>query len=209
LTQEDNLERPLVRGIEITPPDGQDAPDSWESEQLLLSEWNSSFYAIIDSTTPYLWLPESVCDQFAQALNLTYNSTFDLYTVSDDQHRAYTKDESFSLTFVLSSFDDNDNFGNPYDVSGIVNITIPLRAFVGLLQYPFMQDTIKYGDPAIPYIMLRKAQNSAAYILGRSFLQESNHLMTPSCPQLSSLTTAHILHRNQMIPEAVFQIYKW
>jgi hypothetical protein len=173
LTQEDNLERPLVRGIEITPPDGQDAPDSWESEQLLLSEWNSSFYAIIDSTTPYLWLPESVCDQFAQALNLTYNSTFDLYTVSDDQYRAYTKDESFSLTFVLSSFDDNDNFGNPYDVSGIVNITIPLRAFVGLLQYPFMQDTIKYGDPAIPYIMLRKAQNSAAYILGRSFLQES------------------------------------
>ncbi|KAI6748605.1 hypothetical protein HG530_015378 [Fusarium avenaceum] len=173
LTQEDNLERPLVRGIEIAPPDGQDAPDSWKSEQLLLSQWNSSFYAIIDSTTPYLWLPESVCDQFAQALNLTYNSTFDLYTVSDDQYRAYTNDESFSLTFVLSSFDDNDNFGDPYDVSGIVNITIPLRAFVGLLQYPFMQDTIEYGDPAIPYFMLRKAQDSAAYILGRSFLQES------------------------------------
>ncbi|KAM0221559.1 hypothetical protein ACHAPQ_000081 [Fusarium lateritium] len=173
LTQEDNLQRPLVRGIEITPPDGQDAPDSWEPEQLLLSQWNSSFYAIIDSTTPYLWLPESVCDQFAQALNLTYNSTFELYTISDDQYRAYKKDESFSLTFVLSSFDDNDNFGDPYDVSGIVNITIPLRAFVGLLQYPFMQDTIKYGDPAIPYFMLRKAQDSAAYILGRSFLQES------------------------------------
>ncbi|RGP65044.1 hypothetical protein FLONG3_9379 [Fusarium longipes] len=172
LPQDDNMERPLVRGIEMTPAEGR-APDSWDAEQLLLSQWNTSFYAIIDSTTSYLWLPEDVCDQFAQALNLTYNSTFDLYTISDDQYREYSKEESFNVTFILSSFDDNDDFGDPYDVSGIVNITLPLRAFVGLLQYPFMPDTIEYGDPAIPYFMLRKAQNSTTYILGRSFLQES------------------------------------
>lgn len=173
LSQEDNLERPMVRGIQITPAEGQDVPSSWESQQPLLSQWNSSFFAIIDSSTPYLWLPDEACDQFAQALNLTYNSTFELYTISDDQYRDYTNDESFELTFVLSSFDDNDNFGDPYNVPGIVNITIPLRAFVGLLQYPFMPDTIQYGDPAIPYFMLRKAKNSGSYILGRSFLQES------------------------------------
>ncbi|KAH7167293.1 aspartic peptidase domain-containing protein [Fusarium sp. MPI-SDFR-AT-0072] len=173
LSQEDNLERPMVRGIQITPAEGQDVPSSWESQQPLLSQWNSSFFAIIDSSTPYLWLPDEACDQFAQALNLTYNSTFELYTISDDQYRDYTNDESFDLTFVLSSFDDNDNFGDPYSVPGIVNITIPLRAFVGLLQYPFMPDTIQYGDPAIPYFMLRKAKNSGSYILGRSFLQES------------------------------------
>lgn len=173
LSQEDNLERPMVRGIQITPAEGQDVPGSWESQQPLLSQWNSSFFAIIDSSTPYLWLPDEACDQFAQALNLTYNSTFELYTISDDQYRDYTNDESFELTFVLSSFDDNDNFGDPYNVPGIVNITIPLRAFVGLLQYPFMPDTIQYGDPAIPYFMLRKAKNSGSYILGRSFLQES------------------------------------
>lgn len=173
LSQEDNLERPMVRGIQITPAEGQDVPSSWESQQPLLSQWNSSFFAIIDSSTPYLWLPDEACDQFAQALNLTYNSTFELYTISDDQYRDYTNDASFELTFVLSSFDDNDNFGDPYNVPGIVNITIPLRAFVGLLQYPFMPDTIQYGDPAIPYFMLRKAKNSGSYILGRSFLQES------------------------------------
>ncbi|KLO85445.1 uncharacterized protein LW93_14056 [Fusarium fujikuroi] len=173
LSQEDNLERPMVRGIQITPAEGQDVPSSWESQQPLLSQWNSSFFAIIDSSTPYLWLPDEACDQFAQALNLTYNSTFELYTISDDQYRNYTNDASFELTFVLSSFDDNDNFGDPYNVPGIVNITIPLRAFVGLLQYPFMPDTIQYGDPAIPYFMLRKAKNSGSYILGRSFLQES------------------------------------
>lgn len=173
LPQDDNMERPLVRGIEITPAGDRGAPDSWKSEQLLLAQWNSSFYANIDSTTSYLWLPDEICDQFANALNLTYNNTFDLYTISDDQYNEYSKEESFNLTFVLSSFDDNDNFGDPYDVSGIVNITLPLRAFVGLLQYPFMPDLIKYGDPAIPYFMLRKAQNSTTYMLGRSFLQES------------------------------------
>ncbi|KAF4962990.1 hypothetical protein FSARC_8960 [Fusarium sarcochroum] len=173
LTQDDNLEQVLVRGIEISPTEGQDVPDFWDSQQPLLSQWNSSYTAIIDSTTPYLWLPDSVCEKFAQALNLTYNSTFDLYTISNDQYRQYSKDESFNLTFILSSFDDNDDFGDPYDVSGIVNITLPLRSFVGLLQYPFMQKTIKYGDPAIPYFMLRKAQNTTTYILGRSFLQES------------------------------------
>ncbi|KAF4471619.1 hypothetical protein FALBO_1461 [Fusarium albosuccineum] len=173
LTQEDNMERPLVRGIEMRPVEDQDTSDDWTSQPTLLAAWNTSFEAVIDSTTPYLWLPDDVCDQFAAALNLTYNSTFDLYTITNDQYRAYSKQDTLSFTFVLSSFDNNDNFGDPYDVSGVVNITLPLRAFVSLLQYPFMQQTIQYGDPAIPYFMLRKAHNSTTYILGRSFLQES------------------------------------
>ncbi|KAF4974397.1 hypothetical protein FZEAL_8696 [Fusarium zealandicum] len=173
LEQNGNMELALVRGIEITPAEGQDAPDNWENQSSLLSGWNTSFEVIIDSTTPYLWLPDEVCDKFAEALNLTYNSTFDLYTITNDQYRAYSKQDTFSFTFVLSSFDNNDNFGDPYAVSGVVNITVPLRAFVSLLQYPFMQETVRYGDPAVPYLMLRKAHNSSTYILGRSFLQES------------------------------------
>ncbi|KAM0420607.1 hypothetical protein ACHAPT_011654 [Fusarium lateritium] len=173
LSQQDSMERSLVRGIEITPANGSVAPNSWSSGSMMLSEWETSFDAILDSSTPYLWLPDDVCDQFAAALNLTYNSTFDLYLLSNDQYREFSKAETLSLTFVLSSFDNNDNFGDPYDVSGIVNITLPLRSFVSLLQYPFMNETIKYGEPAVPYFMLRKAHNSTTYILGRSFLQES------------------------------------
>ncbi|KAM5348308.1 hypothetical protein ACJ41O_008132 [Fusarium nematophilum] len=173
LGQLDNMERPLVRGIELAAVEGQDPPSNWESSSLLLSSWDTAFDAIIDSTTPYLWLPDEVCDQFAQALNLTYNSTFDLYTISNSQYRDYMKEDTLSFTFVLSSFDNNDNFGDPYDVSGIVNITVPLRAFVSLLQYPFMRETISYGEPAVPYFTLRKSHDNATFILGRSFLQES------------------------------------
>ncbi|KAL2691931.1 hypothetical protein Neosp_002324 [[Neocosmospora] mangrovei] len=202
LTQPDSMERTLVRGIEIMPVNGSAAPDSWGSESVVLSEWDTSFDAIFDSSTPYLWLPDDVCDQFAAALNLTYNSTFDLYLLSNEQYREYSKADTLSLTFVLSSFDNNDNFGDPYDVSGVVNITLPLRAFVSLLQYPFMEETIKYGEPAVPYFMLRKAHNSTTYILGRSFLQES-YLITKYDEGIFSIHQALFPEESSSDPELV------
>ncbi|KAK7432651.1 hypothetical protein QQZ08_000860 [Neonectria magnoliae] len=173
LGRDDGIESPRLRGIEVVADVGKETPENWDSRSIMLSSWDSSFDVIIDSTTPYLWLPEDVCDKFANAFNLTYNSTFDLYTLENEQYRNFLKEDAFSFTFVLSSFDNNDNFGDPYDVPGVVNITVPSRAFTGLLQYPFMNRTITYGQPAIPYFMLRRASNSSTYILGRSFLQES------------------------------------
>ncbi|KAJ4210331.1 hypothetical protein NW767_000599 [Fusarium falciforme] len=199
LSQPDSMERTLVRGIEIN---GSVVPDSWDSESMLLSEWETSFDAIFDSSTPYLWLPDDVCDQFAAALNLTYNSTFDLYLIGNEQYREYSKADNLSLTFVLSSFDNNDNFGDPYNVSGVVNITLPLRAFVSLLQYPFMEETIKYGEPAVPYFMLRKAHNSTTYILGRSFLQES-YLITKYDEGIFSIHQALFPEDSSSDPELV------
>ncbi|KAF7550080.1 hypothetical protein G7046_g8133 [Stylonectria norvegica] len=171
LGQTDGLASPLVRGSQM------------------LSSWNSTFNAILDSSTPYLWLPNEVCDQFAHAMNLTYNSTFDLYTVTGDQYREYMKQTSFSYKFILSSFDNTDNFGEPYSIPGVVNITIPSMAFLSLLQYPFMDEAIKYGDPAVPYFSLRRSNNSSTFILGRSFLQET-YLVTRYDEGLFSLHQA-------------------
>ncbi|KAI5463125.1 aspartic peptidase domain-containing protein [Mariannaea sp. PMI_226] len=172
LNRDDGIPRARVRGIGVSVNASQDKPADWESQWKILSNWNSSFDAIIDSTTPYLWLPDDVCDRLADAFNLTYDTTFDLYTMTNDQYNSLLDENTFYLTFVLSSFDNKDSFGDPYDVRGIVNITIPSRAFIGQLQYPFMNGTIAYGEPAIPYFMLRRAGNSTR-ILGRSFLQES------------------------------------
>lgn len=173
LSPQDNMPRALVRGIEASTNSSADKPAKWESGTASLSSWNNSFTALIDSTTPYLWLPNAVCDQFADAFNLTYNKTFDLYTLTNEQYNNYGSSDSFTFTFSFSSFDNHDNFGSPLNVPGLVNITVPMRAFVGLLQYPFMHRAIKYGDPAVPYFTLRRSQNDSTIIIGRSFLQEA------------------------------------
>lgn len=167
------MPRALVRGIEASTNSGTEKPKKWYSQTSSLSGWDNSFTALIDSTTPYLWLPNAVCDQFADAFNLTYNSTFDLYTLTNEQYNAYGSSDSFTFTFSLSSFDNHDNFGSPLNVPGLVNITVPMQAFVGLLQYPFKHRAIKYGDPAVPYFALRRSQNDSSIIIGRSFLQEA------------------------------------
>ncbi|PNY28600.1 Candidapepsin [Tolypocladium capitatum] len=163
--------RTLVRGIQVAANKSQDKPHAWSSETNILSDWNSSFTALIDSSTPYLWLPEAVCDRFAQALNMTYNSTFDLYTLTNQQYRDYASRDALTFTFSLSSFDNNNNFGLPLEVAGVVNITLPLHAFVGLLEYPY-RNAIQYADPAVPYFTLKKARGNS-FIIGRAFLQES------------------------------------
>ena len=164
---------PLVRAIEVVAASNQSKPRGWDSQTQSLSTWQDSFTAIIDSSTPFLWLPGPVCDEFAKALNLTYNSTFDLYTVTDEQYQSYTANDSFSFTFTLSSLDNVDDYGSPLDVSGVVNITISSQALISTLQYPYMNEAIQYGQPAVPYFSLRRAEDNSTFIIGRSFLQET------------------------------------
>lgn len=172
LGQSDNMPRPLVRAVEVVAGNSS-KPSGWPAPTQLLSSWDTSFTAILDSSTPFLWLPDSVCDAFAAALSLTYNSTFDLYTIDNEQYNRFLQPDSFTFNFVFSSLDNTDDFGYPLDVPGVVNISISSRAFVGALRYPFMNGAIPYGDPAVPYFSLRRAGNESLFILGRSFLQES------------------------------------
>ncbi len=61
--------------------------------------------AIIDSSTPYLWLPESVCDKFATALGLVYDYALNLYTFggNDSSHDSLVKSQlSFNFTLIWS-----------------------------------------------------------------------------------------------------------
>ncbi|KAF9881858.1 eukaryotic aspartyl protease [Colletotrichum karsti] len=175
LDPSDGLPHALVRGIQVTADDDKPVPSGWDSRTRLLSNMSTSFSAMIDSSTPYLWLPDAICDEFAKAFNLTYNSTFDLYTVTNDQYAAFKAgSSSYSFTFSFTSHDNTDDFGRPLQVPGVVNITISAAAFAQVLRYPFMEGTIGYGDPAVPYFPLRRASNfTNTFIIGRSFLQEA------------------------------------
>lgn len=170
ITKSDNRPRALLRGLQVT---AEDKPSAWDGSTQIMSSYNTSFGVMIDSTTPYLWLPENIADNFAAAFNLTYNATFDLYTLTNDQYRQYSDSDDYNFTFSFSSMDNHDNFGLPLNIPSVVNITVPIRSFVGTLQYPFAKEAIKYGDPAVPYFMLRRIKNETNAILGRGFLQEA------------------------------------
>lgn len=163
----------LIRSITASVSDTGRAPTAWSTSSLLLSSFNESMTATIDSSTPYLWLPPTVCDRFADALNLTWNETLGLYVFSDnDNLERYRSAPDLSFTFTLSSLDNRNNFGSPTNMSGIVNITVSSNAFIQSLQYPF-ENLIEYGAPAIPYFPLKRAEEGTRLTIGRSFLQEA------------------------------------
>ncbi|KAG8407117.1 hypothetical protein J3458_020611 [Metarhizium acridum] len=173
MNQTEGVPRPLIRGIEVSSSN----ESSWKTATRILLDYNSAFTAVIDTTTPYLWLPPALCDNFATALNLTYNETFQLYTLTNEQYRQYSSSSSLAFVFSFSSMDNHDNFGDPLDVTGVVNITVPITTFVSLLSYPFMKGAVGYTDPAVPYFALRKAPTNGTAIIGNAFMQEA-YLMT-------------------------------
>ncbi|KAI0965643.1 aspartic peptidase domain-containing protein [Xylaria arbuscula] len=167
----------LVRAITTSVSDVAKAPTEWPNPSMPLLSFNESVKAMIDSSTPYLWLPAGVCDRFASTLNLTWNETLGLYLFSNtDNLDTYQSAPDLSFTFTFSSVDNTGNFGSPTNMSGIVNITVSAHAFIQSLQYPFM-NLIDYGAPAVPYFPLKRAESGSQITIGRSFLQEA-YLLT-------------------------------
>ncbi|PMD16594.1 acid protease [Hyaloscypha hepaticicola] len=122
--------------------------------------------AIIDSSTPYLWLPQSVCDKFATALGLVYDHAVNLYAFGGTESNRDALDKShLFFNFTLS---------DPASKGGIINIVIPYKAFVLQLRYPAIPNTT-YGaaNSTRNYFPLRPASNDAQYRIGRAFLQEA------------------------------------
>ncbi|KAG5952687.1 hypothetical protein E4U53_000193 [Claviceps sorghi] len=172
MNQAEGIPRPRVRGIELGAKNGS-LPAGWASAARPLMTYDKTFTAIIDTSTPYLWLPPAVCDEFGKALNMSYNDTLSLYTLTNEQYQHYSSGlHGLSIKFSLSSKDNHDNFGSPLTVPGVVNITLPIRSLVSLLEYPFMNATVRQGQSAVPYFTLRKAAQEK-FIIGNAFMQES------------------------------------
>ncbi|KAL2173844.1 aspartic peptidase domain-containing protein [Thermothelomyces heterothallicus CBS 202.75] len=166
-----------LRGITAEVPTLDDAPTgNWTSTTKQLVKMEDSIIAIIDSSTPYLWLPTEVCERFASALKLKWREDLGLYVFSDGaQYTHYQSDASLTFTFSLSSYQNADNFGQPLNTPGVVNITLPSAAFAQLLRYPF-KNVIQWGDSSVPYFPLKRSTkevNNNQYIIGRTFLQEA------------------------------------
>ena len=111
--------------------------------------------AVVDSTIPYIYLPQQICENFEKAFDLEWNDTASAYWVNDTLHDSLSNSNA-SVDFKLGIQ------GN----SETVNISLPYAAFDLKASYPLMQ-------PSGRYFPLKRAENESQYLLGRTFLQES------------------------------------
>ncbi|KAF2260015.1 acid protease, partial [Lojkania enalia] len=116
---------------------------------------NDGILSVIDTTLAELWLPQSACDKFATAFNLTYFKAADRYVLTNDAHEELRRlAPNISLTIGTS-------------VSGEESLTIdiPYAAFDQQATYPVFAN-------ATNYFPIRRAANDSQYTIGRVFLQE-------------------------------------
>lgn len=130
----------------------------------LLGPANVALYTI-DSSTPYLWLPEAVCSQFEKQLGLKYDENVRLYTF-DENSSQYEILLNWNLTF---DFVIADLPGSSKSIS----LSLPYAAFDLELTYPFPNLKSTSTSQATKYFPLRKAANDTQYTIGRAFLQET------------------------------------
>lgn len=156
-----------VKSIKVSakPIPGANFDPGWPEDSFsLLNPADAALYTI-DSTTPYLWLPESVCLQFEKALGIVYNEDIQLYTFGSNvlQHQNLV---NLNLTFNFIIADDVRS-------SKMVSLSIPYPAFDLQLTYPFPGLNATQSSAPTNYFPLRKAANDTQYTIGRSFLQET------------------------------------
>ncbi|GME48814.1 acid protease [Neofusicoccum parvum] len=145
------VERPLLVGIQaISTNFSLTTPGAY----YLTSNGHQS---AIDSTVPHLWLPRGVCDNFAKALNLTYDEDQNYYLIDDMAHEKLLE-ENPTFTFQLGK-DLNTRLDS-------ININLPYAAF------DLSVGTPVYGN-ATRYFPIRRASNETQYTIGRAFLQEA------------------------------------
>ena len=142
-----DVSRDLVVGIKsITSTYGNGSTNSLLPSPIL---------AYIDSTVPYLYLPEDACKTFESVLGLTYNEKDNLYFV-DDVLRQNLVNLDPQFTFHLA----NDKLSET-----IVEITLPYASFDLIIKPPLLPN-------ATSYFPLRRGANDQI-TLGRAFLQEA------------------------------------
>lgn len=113
--------------------------------------------AYIDSTIPYLYLPEAACKLFEQTLGLVYNEAVQQYYVDDGLHQSLLANNT-NITLHLGATG-----------AATVDIEMPYASFDLQGSFPFFpKDT-----NTTRYFPLRKAANDTQYTLGRTFLQEA------------------------------------
>lgn len=112
--------------------------------------------ALVDSTVPYLWLPETACTAFVDTFGLIWDGIHFIYLVNDSQHDLLLE-KNPSVVLQL---------GNSQNGGSSINITLPYASFDLNASYPLVKEQSRYFP-------LQRAPDDDSVTLGRTFLQES------------------------------------
>lgn len=156
-----------VQGISIQSKDGQQE----------LATPSDGIFANLNTNVAGMWLPQSVCNQFAEAFGLTYNKTAGLYLINDTQHDALTASNP-AITFQLST---------SLQSSDSVEITIPYSSLALQAKSPFLK---KATGGEARYLPIHVAANSTAFTIGRVLFQ---HMYVITDYERSNFTIAPAL----------------
>jgi hypothetical protein len=138
---------------------------NWTTNPLTLQDISQAELHTIDSSTPFLWLPQPICDAFAQAFNLVYDDNLQLYFYADNG-TTLDKIRNQNITFTFS-------IAGQVPASTSVDINLPYAAFDLELSYPYPGLAANVTSGSTSYFPLRRAANYTQYTIGRSFLQEA------------------------------------
>ena len=155
--------------ITASPPPASSISDLWSGDKpyTLFGDSEPDLFTI-DSTTPFLWLPETACTRLEDAFGIVYNEPLQLYLLNTTQQQTLA---NANITFT---FDLSDYPGSPNSVS----LQLSYNAFDLTLSYGFpgletVFPQMDANSPSVPYLPVRKAANSTQYTIGRMFLQET------------------------------------
>jgi hypothetical protein len=129
---------------------GSAYPSRAESQFLM----STKISTLIDSSSPYLYLPEDVCDHFELILGLQFNTTSQIYTINNTMHDTLMA-RDFDITFTIAN-----------DQSQTIDIRLPYEAFDLNASFPVSSENTRYFP-------LKRATNPSQYTLGRVFFQEA------------------------------------
>ncbi|KZM26451.1 aspartic-type endopeptidase [Ascochyta rabiei] len=144
----------LVVGVQsiIYTPD-QNVASAWDS---FTAKTGGGFSANIDSTLPYLVLPENICALFQEKFRLQYDEDRNLYFVNSSSHDA-NKQQNAKVIFNIGA--------GPRTSYNYTSIALPYAAFD-------QQIGSETGENFTNYFPIKKSKNGIS-TLGRTFLQEA------------------------------------
>lgn len=114
-----------------------------------------AFDAILDSTLPYLYLPDAICDTLVSSLDLSYDDFNNVYYWKGTQ-----PDGIDQFVFTLVDAQQGD---------ATTSITLPFAAFNLNTSWPILDA----NNESFSYFPIRKAPDQKTFILGRAFFQEA------------------------------------